>query len=258
MTSPVPRGKLLPMKLDFRGKTALVTGASRGIGHRIATDLAACGAKLIVTSTTPEPGAELVQEFGPDTQHVAVDFADRASTSDFLVFVRALPDLHVCINNAGATRHGPLEEASEEDWDLTNDVNLKAPFFVSQAAAEVMKRGGYGRIVNVASIWAHITMAGRSIYTATKFGLRGLTLSYALELARANVLVNVVSPGFTLTDMVQRNYSKEQLAELESSIPMGRLGTVDDISRAVLFLTSDLNSYITGQSLVVDGGYSIT
>lgn len=245
------------MNLDFRGKTALVTGASRGIGHRIATDLAACGAKLIVTSTTPDPKARLVQELGPDTRHVAVDFADGASTSDFLAFVRTLPELHVCVNNAGATRHGPLEDASEEDWDLTADVNLKAPFFVSQAAAEVMQRGGYGRIVNITSIWAHMTMAGRSIYTATKFGLRGLTLSFALELARANVLVNVVAPGFTLTDMVRRNYSKEQLAELESRIPVGRLATVEDISRAVLFLASDLNSYITGQSLVVDGGYGI-
>ena len=245
------------MNLDFRGKTALVTGASRGIGHRIATDLAACGAKLIVTSTSPEPSAKLVEELGPDTQHVAVDFGNRASTSDFLAFVRALSELHVCVNNAGATRHGPLEEASEEDWDVTTDVNLKAPFFVSQAAAEVMRRGRYGRIVNVSSIWAHRTMAGRSVYTATKFGLRGLTLSFALELARANVLVNVVAPGFTLTDMVRRNYSKEQLAELESRIPVGRLATVEDISRAVLFLASDLNSYITGQSLVVDGGYGI-
>jgi 3-oxoacyl-[acyl-carrier protein] reductase len=120
-----------------------------------------------------------------------------------------------------------------------------------------MKRSGYGRIVNIASIWAHITMAERALYTAAKFGLRGMTMSYAMELARDNILVNVVAPGFTLTDMVRRNYSKAQIAAVEARIPMGRLGAVEEVSRAVLFLASDLNTYITGQSLVVDGGYTI-
>lgn len=161
------------------------------------------------------------------------------------------------VNNAGLTRHGPLENVTEEAWDATNDVNLKAPFFVSQAAAEIMKRDGYGRIVNVSSIWGHVTMAERSIYTATKHGLRGLSISYALELARFNVLVNVVSPGFTLTNMVRKNDSEQQLEEVASRIPVGRLATAEDISRAILFLASDLNSYITGQALLVDGGYSI-
>lgn len=245
------------MKIDFKGKTALVTGASRGIGHQIAADLAACGAQLIVTSTTDERSDELIKEFGPGTQHVAVDFADAASTSKFLEFVRDLPELQICINNAGTTRHGPLEEATVADWDLTQDVDLKAPFFVSQAAAEVMKRGRYGRIVNVASIWAHMTMANRSLYTAAKFGLRGLTMSFAVELAPHKILVNAVAPGFTLTDMVRLNYTDDQITRLTSRIPLGRLGAVEDVSRAVLFLASDLNTYITGQSLVVDGGYCV-
>lgn len=245
------------MRIDFQGKTALVTGASRGIGYQIAADLAACGARLVVTSTSKESAEKLVDAFGPETRHVAADFADVASTSEFLGFLRDLPELHVCINNAGTTRHGPLHEATESDWDATHQVDLKAPFFVSQAAAEVMKREGYGRIVNIASIWAHQTMADRSLYTAAKFGLRGMTMSFAVELAPHNILVNAVSPGFTLTDMVKANYSDEQIEVLESRIPVGRLGVVEDVSRAVLFLCSTLNSYITGQSLVVDGGYTV-
>ncbi len=245
------------MKLDFTGKTALVTGASRGIGHQVARDLAECGARLIVTSTHASDAGALVRALGSDVRHIAVDFARSESRRQFLVELRSLPVLHVCINNAGATRHGPSELATEEDWDTTHDVNLKAPFFVSQAVAEVMKRGDYGRIVNISSIWGHISMAGRSVYAASKFGLRGMSVTYALELARFNVLVNVVSPGFTLTDMVRQNYSEEHLREIAARIPVGRLGNVEDVSRAVLFLASDLNSYITGKSLVVDGGYTV-
>lgn len=243
--------------LDFTGQTALVTGASRGIGHRIATDLARCGATLVVTSTTTDDGPTLVKEFGAGSLHMAVDFTDWEGTRDFLKRVRELTALHVCVNNAGATRHGPFDEATETDWDITHEVDLKAPYFVSQAAADVMKRDSYGRIVNISSIWGHMTMAERSIYTAAKFGLRGMSLGHAVELARFNVLVNVVSPGFTLTDMVRRNYAEAHLQELEARVPMGRLGTVEDVSSPVLFLASRLNTYITGQSLVVDGGYSI-
>ena len=244
------------MNFDFSGQTALVTGASRGIGRQIALDLAECGATLILTSTRKD---DTRLGDGPlaEHRHVTVDLADRASREDFLAFLAELPAIHVCINNAGTTRHGAYVGISEEEWDRTNDVNLKAPFFVTQAIAPQMTRQRYGRIVNISSIWGHISMPERSVYTATKFGLRGMTTTYALELARDNVLVNVVSPGFTMTDMVAQNYSEERLQEIRQRIPMGRLAEVEDISRAVLFLASGLNSYITGQSLVVDGGFTI-
>jgi NAD(P)-dependent dehydrogenase (short-subunit alcohol dehydrogenase family) len=245
------------MHLDFTGQTALVTGASRGIGRQIALDLAAGGANLIVTSTTAAGASTALEGLGDSARHVVVDFSDPTSCGAFLDFVRGLDALHVCVNNAGTTRHGPSERATEADWTLTNDVNLKAPYFVCQAAAEVMKRTAYGRIVNIASIWGHITMQDRSIYTATKHGLRGLTISYAAELGPFNILVNVVSPGFTLTDMVRKNYTPEHLASLEKRIPMRRLASVEDVSRAVVFLSSSMNSYITGQNIVVDGGYSV-
>ncbi len=242
------------MQLDFTDQTALVTGGSRGIGLQIARDLARCGARIILTSTSAKWAAPPELQ---DARHLQVDFTQADSRARFLKVLAALPSLHVLINNAGVAMHRAYEQATEADWDETNDVNLKAPYLVSQAAAQIMTRQRYGRIVNVSSIWGHITMRERSVYTATKWGLRGISVSLAAELAHHNVLVNTVSPGFTMTDMVRRNYSADRLREIEARIPMGRLATTEDISRAVLFLASDLNSYVTGQSLVVDGGYSI-
>lgn len=244
------------MHIDFQGQTVLVTGASRGIGHRIALDLADLGAELILTSTKADDARLRVGALARH-RHLSVDFTDPASRATFLMALEAISPLHVCINNAGTTRHGPVDDAEEEDWDVTNDVNLKGPFLVSQAVARTMCHQQYGRIVNITSIWAHISRPGRAMYTATKFGLRGLTTGQAVELAQHNVLVNAVAPGFILTDMARRNYSEEQLQELRKRIPVGRLGEPSDVSAAVLFLASSLNSYITGQSLVVDGGFSI-
>lgn len=246
------------MVFDFSGKTALVTGASRGIGRRIAEDLARAGATLVVTSTTAEAAHELVSTLGEGTRHFAVDFRDPDQTAAFLDEIRALDALHVLVNNAGLTRHGPQAQTSAEDWDATHDVDLKAPFFITQAAATVMIRQRYGRIVNISSIWGHITMEHRSVYTAAKFGLRGMTISHAVELGPHNILVNAVAPGFTMTDMVRKNYTAEKLDALSGMVPLRRLADTGDISRAVCFLASDLNTYVTGQSLVVDGGYSVT
>lgn len=244
--------------IDFSGRIALVTGASRGIGRRIAEDLSRAGATLIVTSTDPADADELIAALGDGTRHLAVDFLDRGQTEAFFQRVRALDALDVLINNAGLTRHGPFETATADNWDATHDVDLKAPYFLTQAAASVMTRRRYGRVVNISSIWGHITMQDRSIYTAAKFGLRGMSISHAVELAPHNVLVNVVSPGFTMTDMVRKNYTTEKLDALSRMVPLLRLAEPGDISSAVLFLASELNTYITGQCLVVDGGYSVT
>jgi 3-oxoacyl-[acyl-carrier protein] reductase len=245
------------MEIEFSGQTVLVTGASRGIGAKIADDFSECGASLVVTSSNIEGEMDLMQRYGKSTRFFAVDFRDSKSTDQFLTSIRQIDRIDVCVNNAGTSRHETIEGTTEEDWDITSDVNLKAPFLVSKAVAEVMKRNSYGRIVNISSIWGHVTMKGRSAYTAAKFGLRGLTLSSAVDLASYNILVNAVSPGFTLTDMVKKNYSAEQLKAVVDRVPLGRAAEPEDISRAVLFLASRLNTFTTGQCLVVDGGYSI-
>jgi len=245
------------MKIDFTNQTVLITGASRGIGAQMADDFAACGAKLILTATTLKKADELIKKYGESTRFYAVDFNDAASTEQFLTAVNALDRIDVCINNAGLARHESFDNITTEQWDLTNQVNLRAPFLVTRAVAEVMKKNSYGRIVNISSIWGHISRPGRASYTASKFGLRGLTISTAADLAKDNILVNAVSPGFTLTDMVAEVYSESERQAIMSTIPLKRLAEPSEVSKAAVFLASLQNSYITGQTLVVDGGYSI-
>jgi 3-oxoacyl-[acyl-carrier protein] reductase len=243
--------------LNFKNNIILVTGASRGIGNQIAQDFLNCGAKLIVTATHPSKESTLINQFGKETCFIPVDFSSAESLQKFLKKMGKFEKIDVCVNNAGLARPKPLEETTLADLDIIHDVNLKAPFLVMQAVAKIMKQHHYGRIVNISSIWGHITMSERMTYASTKFGIRGLTISAAAELAKHNILVNAVSPGFTLTDMLKKSFSPEKLQALAKSVPLGRLADTSEISKLVLFLASSLNTYITGQSIVIDGGYSI-
>jgi len=245
------------IEFDFQGQTALVTGASRGIGRQIARDLLECGAEVIVTATNRSKESMLRNELGGTVSFLAVDFLNRESTRHFLQEIASLDRIDVCVNNAGILRTGSIPDVPESDWDEIHAVNLKAPFLVTQAVARPMKRRGYGRIVNIASIWGHITKYERAAYSSTKFGLRGLTTSSAADLAKEGILVNAVSPGPTLTEGLKDSRSPEELRNLAESVPLGRLAETSEISLVALFLASRLNTYITGQNLVVDGGYSI-
>ena len=243
------------MNIDFTDKTVLVTGATRGIGRQIADDLLDLGAQLILTGTKQQQIDALnAQADGRATYHCA-DFSRRDSLEAFIEALAHYDRIDVCINNAGINRVDFVDAVQDQDWDDVVAVNLSAPALITRTVARMMKRHGYGRIVNIASIWGHISWTQRAAYASTKFGLRGLTVASANDLARHNILVNAVSPGFTLTEMVQQNYSDEERRAIEARIPLQRMATTDEISRVVLFLASDLNTYITGQSLIVDGGY---
>uniref|UniRef100_A0A450XM47 Gluconate 5-dehydrogenase/3-oxoacyl-[acyl-carrier protein] reductase n=1 Tax=Candidatus Kentrum sp. MB TaxID=2138164 RepID=A0A450XM47_9GAMM len=245
------------IQFDFQDQTALVTGASRGIGEQIARDLLACGAKVIVTAPKQDAESALHHEFGTSVSSLVVDFSDGESTQNFLHEIDSQERIDVCVNNAGVLITGPITEIPESDWDMVHAINLKAPFLVTQAVAKLMKQNGYGRVVNIASIWDQITMPGRAAYASSKSGLRGLTRTSAVDLIKDGILVNAVSPGFTLTKILRDSRSPDQLQELAKSIPLGRLAETTEISHAALFLASRLNTYITGQTLTIDGGYSI-
>lgn len=249
----------MTFQIDFSGKTALVTGATRGIGAAIAHDLAALGANLILTGTNPAQIAELNranEQVGiRNIRYVQADFADRESLDAFLDKIASYEQIDICINNAGTNRILPIYETTVQDYDFLTDVNLRAPFLICRQVSQVMKRSGYGRIVNVASIWSVVTKAKRSIYTTTKFGLVGLTKAIAVDLAPFNGLVNAVSPGFTMTELTRASLSDEQMRELAEQVPLNRFAQPEEISKVVLFLASDLNTYITGQNIVVDGGF---
>jgi 3-oxoacyl-[acyl-carrier protein] reductase len=247
------------MKLDFKGQIVLVTGATRGIGKQIADDLAMLGAELILTGTNKEQVAALNQAAAGDRsvkkKYYAVDFTDNEGMARFVDEIGNQDRIDVCVNNAGINRINYIDETLVRDWEDMLDVNVKAPFMITRAISKIMKRNLYGRMVNISSIFGVISKEKRSIYSVTKFGIRGMTVASSNELARYNILVNSVSPGFVLTELTERNLSKDEMDALAAQVPARRFATPDDISRVVLFLASSLNTYITGQNIIVDGGY---
>ncbi|MEI7996715.1 MAG: SDR family oxidoreductase [Methylococcaceae bacterium] len=247
------------MKIDFQGQTVLITGATRGMGKQFADDFAKLGASMILTGTDKNKIEALNREAKHDKQtskkYYAVDFANADSTKGFIEAIEGYQKINVCINNAGINRINFIDETLLEDWKDILSVNLEAPFMITRAVSRIMKKNRYGRIINIASIFGVISKAKRAMYTTTKFGLHGLTVTSAIELAPYNVLVNSVSPGFVLTELTKNILSEAEMNDLAYQVPIGRFAEPDEISRVVLFLASSLNTYLTGQNIVVDGGF---
>lgn len=243
------------MKIDFSDKTVLVTGATRGIGRQIAEDLLEMGARLILTGTKQQEIDSLNARSDDRQRYIRADFSQRDSLDAFLEELARYDRIDVCVNNAGINRVDSIDRIRDQDWDDVFEVNLRAPTMITRTVSRIMKKNRYGRIVNISSVWGHISWTSRTVYASTKFGIRGLTVASSNDLARFNILVNAVSPGFTLTELVKENFSAEELKAIESRIPLGRFATPGEISKVVLFLASSLNTYITGQSIIVDGGY---
>jgi 3-oxoacyl-[acyl-carrier protein] reductase len=245
------------MRLDFCGKTAVVTGATRGIGKDIADKLTALGARLLLTGTDKAQIRALNASLKKCSlvRYYHLDLLEDRSIERFLSEAKKAGPIDICINNAGINRINSIENVKTGDWDDIVRVNLRGPFMISRGIGMIMKKAGRGRIVNMASILGVITRGKRAAYTATKAGLIGLTKTSAVDLAPYNVLVNAVSPGFVMTDLTKRILSKGEMSVLKAAIPLGRFASPDEISRVVIFLASDLNTYLTGQNIIVDGGY---
>ena len=247
------------MTFDFNSKTILITGATRGIGMKIAEDLSLLGANLLLTGTNPEQVKELNDSANRQDlkrKYFCVDLQDRASLDSFIASLKSYPVIDGLVNNAGINRLNPVTEALESDWDDMMQVNLSAPFRLIKEISAGMIRNGYGRIVNIASIFSTISKEKRAIYSATKFGLHGLTVGSSNDLARYNILVNTLSPGFVMTDLTRKNLSESERMQLAEQVPIKRLAEVQDISNVAVFLLSDLNRYLTGQNIIVDGGFT--
>ncbi len=230
----------------------LITGASRGIGRAIADMLGARGQRVVNLSRTP-PARACSREM-----HVAVDLADAEATAEALAGVTDAHDIAGLVNNAGISIPQTIEEVSLDVFESTLAVNVRAAVQCAQAVLPAMKRAGWGRIVNISSR-AVLGNEGRTVYAASKAGLDGMTRVWALELARFAITVNSIAPGPVDTELFrsQRPLGSPEYEARRASVPLGRLGTPEDIARAVLFFLEPDNGFVTGQLLFVCGGLSI-
>jgi 3-oxoacyl-[acyl-carrier protein] reductase len=243
--------------IDLTGRMAFITGSTRGIGLAVAQALHGAGASVAIVGRDEARAQAVAAEFGERAVGVACDVSDRAQVEAAIAAAEAaLGPIDILVNNAGLTRDNIVLRLTDEDWDTVMDANLRGAFFTIRAVVKGMMKRRAGRIINITSIVGLIGNKGQANYAASKAGLIGLTKSVAKEYAARGVLANCVAPGFIETDMTAALPSEARTALLED-IALGRLGRPEDIAAAVLFLASDLASYITGQVLVVDGGMVI-
>jgi 3-oxoacyl-[acyl-carrier protein] reductase len=241
----------------MKDKIIIVTGATRGIGRAIAERLVSQGVMVVGTGTR-DTEKRMQGEAGLEgVVWKDLDVGDALSFKTFLEELPLLGPIQGLVNNAGINRIKPIAEVSEEDFAEVLSVNLRAPYLLCQSIGKGMAERGSGSIVNVASIWSVLSKPGRTLYTTAKSGLAGLTRALAVELGPSGVLVNTLSPGFTLTDLTRQSLTQSEMDQLCEQIPLRKIADPDDIARTVAFLVGPDNRYITGQNLVVDGGFTI-
>jgi gluconate 5-dehydrogenase len=246
---------------DLSGQVALVTGTSRGLGQYLARALAKAGADLIVTSRKKDdllPFVAEIEALGRKAVPLALDVRNEASIAAMAAAAEeAFGQIHILVNNAGCNVRKPALEVSWEDWNLVLDTNLRGSFFVAQQMAKRMVPHGYGRIVNIGSVTSVFGYAGLAPYGASRGGIRQLTMSLADDWGKFGITVNCLAPGWFKTAQNQVLYESEEWVEyLVDRIPLKRPGRPDDLDGAVVFLASEASRYITGQTLLVDGGIS--
>lgn len=237
------------MKSDLKNKLAIVTGATRGIGRAIASLLIEKGANVIGTGTAVKERQSLGCDYYP------IDFTDDVATKKFIQFVKNKePD--ILINNAGINKIAKFSEVDLQDFEMIQRINITIPFLLCQAVIPSMQNKGWGRIVNISSIFGKISKQYRSAYSASKFALDGLTVSLAAEVGKYGILANCVAPGFIDTELTRNILGENGMKQMVELIPMGRLGSVEEVAVFVVWLASSENTYINGQNIAIDGGFT--
>jgi 3-oxoacyl-[acyl-carrier protein] reductase len=247
--------------MDLEGKVAVVTGASRGIGRAIALEFGRRKARVVINYRRDEAAAqEVVGAIRSDGGQAAPFQADVSRFDEAQALIQFALDtygqLDILVNNAGTTRDGLIMTMKEEDWDFVIETNLKSTFNCSRAAVRHMLRRRYGRIINITSVAGQMGNPGQTNYSASKAGQIGFTKALAREVASRKITVNAVAPGFIETDLT-RQLPEQAQESLKEMVPLGRVGTPEEVAKAVAFLASDDAAYITGHVLTIDGGLAM-
>jgi len=251
----------MAIEIDLNGKVAVVTGAGRGIGRSVAIALAEAGADVALASRTAsqlEETAEEVRARGRRSLPIPTDVTQKKAVERLMsAVVDQLGGLHILVNNAGIVTPAPLLEQSEEDWDRVMAVNLKSVFLCTQAAGRYMVEQRYGKVINMASTGGVVASPGKAAYHASKAGIILFTKSVAFEWIRYNINVNAVGPGIVDTELADQFIWKGTRESMLKAVPMRRFGAPKEIAGLVVFLASDLASYMVGEHVIIDGGLTI-
>ena len=239
--------------ISFKNKNILITGASGGIGNSLVKKFVALGGNVLGTGTKPEK-LDMIKKQCPNIKVIKFDISEHSRIEDFIDNVSLeLGGLDILINSAGTNADNLSVRMKEDEWKKVIDVNLTSTFLLSKYAIKKMLKNKFGRIVNITSVVGHTGNLGQSNYAASKAGIIGMSKSFAIEYAKKNITINCVSPGFIVSDMTMNIAEKVKLY-LTSRIPMGKLGTGEDVSNCVAFLSSEQASYVTGETIHVNGG----
>jgi 3-oxoacyl-[acyl-carrier protein] reductase len=234
------------MNINFKNQNILITGGTKGIGKKLVQDFTRYGGEVWFTGRDESINSK---------RYFCIDFQNQKRMRVFLERISKI-DFDVVINNAGTNKIGNLENYDVEDYEKIINLNLTSCFKLTKTVVPRMIKKKYGRIVNISSISSEISMPLRSAYCSSKFGLLGLTKASAVELAKHNILINAVGPGVTQTELTKNVLGESKMNEIARNVPIGRLATVEDVSKVVLFMSSKHNSYMVGQNIIVDGGYT--
>lgn len=251
----------MSLSIDLSGKTAIVTGAGRGIGRAIALSLADAGADVVVAARSilqVEETYNMIVSKGRKSLFFAVDVADKNSVTAMVEeTVNNLRGIHILVNNAGIVKRGPFMECSEEEWDSVVNTNLKGVFLCTQAVGKYMIEQNYGKVINIASTGGVMAGPDNAAYHASKAAVILLTKAVALEWIRYNINVNAIGPGFVSTELL-KSRSEKSTQKLIKAIPMKRLANPEEIAPLAVFLASDLSNYMVGEHVIIDGGLICT